>query len=157
MDLCEKQNTLEPIAKLRQLGVERMATALDERLASVAAGSDVRPLTQREIVKHFENFGLVEELIARRSISSFSSGQKSKLMIGAAFWTKPHVVCLDEPTNFLDFETVAALARALRAFRGGVVIASHNEGFLAGICNEIWSVEDHEVTAIAVEAAAAED
>ncbi|CAK0789276.1 unnamed protein product [Prorocentrum cordatum] len=94
-DLSEKQNTLEPLATLRRLGVERMATALDERLAAAQAGTDDRPLTQREIVKHFENFGLPEELVANRAVGSYSGGQKSKLILGAALWTKPHVVCLD--------------------------------------------------------------
>merc|ERR1712190_313833 len=128
--LAEKQNTFESVAKLRQLGVERMATALDERIASTLIGNDERPLTRREIVRHFENFGLSEELVAQHSVEGFSGGQKSKLMLGAAFWTKPHVVCLDEPTNFLDFETVESLARALRTFKGGAVIVSHNEDFL---------------------------
>lgn len=147
-DLSDKQNTFETIAKLRQLGIERRATALDERLASVQIGTDERPLTCREIVKHFESFGLSEELVMHRPLENYSGGQKSKLMIGAAFWTKPHLVCLDEPTNFLDFETVASLARALRNFRGGVVIVSHNEDFLASICNEIWSVQNHGVTVV---------
>merc|ERR1719253_792585 len=61
--LADKQNTFESIAKLRQLGVERMATALDERLAAVQAGTDERPLTRREVVRHFENFGLNEEMV----------------------------------------------------------------------------------------------
>merc|ERR1712050_466251 len=102
-------------------------------------------------LRHFENFGLTEEFVLRRCISTFSGGQKSKLMIGAAFWTKPHVVCIDEPTNFLDFETVASLARALSNFRGGVVVVSHNEDFLATVCTEIWSVQDHEVTVVKVD------
>mmetsp|Transcript_95061 Transcript_95061/g.273645 ORF Transcript_95061/g.273645 Transcript_95061/m.273645 type:complete len:725 (+) Transcript_95061:124-2298(+) len=146
--LDEKQNTFESVAKLRQLGVERMAAALDERLACLQAGFVERPLTTREIVKHFEGFGLSEDLVERHAICSYSGGQKSKLMLAAALWTKPHVVCLDEPTNFLDFETVASLSRALRNFRGGVVIVSHNEDFLASICNEIWSVQDHEVSIV---------
>jgi len=147
-DLNEKQNTFESVAKLRELGVERMATALDERLAVSQLGVEERPITQREITRHLECFGLSEELVARRSIGCLSGGQKTKLVIGAAFWTKPHVICLDEPTNFLDFETVAALQRSLQCFRGGVVIVSHNEDFLAAICNEIWSVQDQEVTVV---------
>lgn len=150
--MADKQNTFESVAKLRQLGVERMATALDERLAAVQSGNDERPLTRREIVRHFESFGLSEEMVAMRALGTFSGGQKSKLMIAAAFWMKPHVCCLDEPTNFLDFETVDALSRALRNFRGGVVIVSHNEDFLASICNEIWSVQDHEVTVVKADA-----
>lgn len=33
-------------------------------------------------------------------------GQKSKMALGAVFWTRPHLVALDEPTNYLDPETV---------------------------------------------------
>ena len=60
-----------------------------------------------------------------------SAGQKNKLMLGAAFWTKPHIVCLDEPTNFLDVETVEASQKALRSFLGGCVVLTHNEQFIA--------------------------
>jgi len=155
-DLAEKQNTFETVAKLRQLGVERMAAALDERLACTQAGAEERPLTAREICRHLEGFGLQEALVARQAICTYSGGQKSKLMLAAALWTRPHVVCLDEPTNFLDFETVEALTRALKNFRGGVVIVSHNEDFLASICNEIWTVQDNEMTVLHANAAVPE-
>ncbi|CAK9089044.1 [NU+] prion formation protein 1, partial [Durusdinium trenchii] len=143
-DLAEKQNTFESIGKLRQLGVERFATALDERLA-VGVDSDDRPLTRREIQRHLEGFGLSEDLSTKQPISQLSGGQKSKLLIAAAAWTKPHVLCLDEPTNFLDFETVDALSRALRSFRGGVLLVSHNQEFLSSICEESWHLEDQQV------------
>lgn len=52
-------------------------------------------------------------------ISSFSAGQKSKLVLAGAFWVKPHMVAMDEPTNYLDMETVEALTKALKNFRGG--------------------------------------
>ena len=35
------------------------------------------------------------------------------------FWTKPHFIAVDEPTNYLDVETVEALSKALNNFRGG--------------------------------------
>uniref|UniRef100_A0A7S0ZYN3 ABC transporter domain-containing protein n=1 Tax=Noctiluca scintillans TaxID=2966 RepID=A0A7S0ZYN3_NOCSC len=137
----QKQNTYEPLSKLRVLGVERMAAALDERIACAAAGTQLRPLTTREIVKHLEPFGLTEDMTCRRAISMLSAGQKSKLMLGAAFWTKPHIVCLDEPTNYLDVETVEALQKALRSFRGGCVVVTHNEQFIDEVCEERWHVE----------------
>jgi len=141
-----KQNTYETLSKLRLLGVERMAAALDERLACAAAGTQLRPLTTREIVKHLEPFGLTEDMTCRRSISMLSAGQKSKLMLGASFWTKPHIVCLDEPTNYLDVETVEALSRALKHFRGGCVVITHNENFIDDVCEEVWDVADGRVT-----------
>jgi len=141
-----KQNTQEPLSKLRLLGVERMAKALDERMACAAAGTQLRPLTTREIVKHLEPFGITEDMTCHRMISMLSAGQKSKLMLGASFWTKPHIVCLDEPTNYLDVETVEALGRALRNFRGGCVVVTHNEKFIDDVCEEIWEVADGRVT-----------
>jgi len=148
--LNEKQNTIEPLSRLRQLGVDRMATALDERLASVQSGANLRPLTQHEITKHFEGFGLSRDMVSTQQLSTYSGGQRSKLLIGAAFWTRPHVICLDEPTNFLDFETVSVLSRELRHFRGGVVVVSHNDDFLSSCCNEIWDVRHNEVSVATV-------
>ena len=76
-------------------------------------------------------FGLTEDMTCRRASSMLSAGQKSKLLLGAAFWTKPHIACLDEATNYLDVETVEALQRALRSFLGRCVVVTHNEQFIA--------------------------
>jgi len=134
-----KQNTYESVQKLRLLGVEKMASALDDRLA--CAETALRPLTTREIVKHLEPFGISENMTCHRMIGSFSAGQKSKLMLAAAMWVKPHVIVFDEPTNYLDFQTVKALGRAIKLFRGGTIVVTHNENFLNETCEEIWHVE----------------
>jgi len=138
-----KQNTYESLQTLRLLGVEKMAAALDDRLACQETA--LRPLTTREIVKHLEPFGITEEMTTHRMIGSFSAGQKSKLMLGAAMWTKPHVIAFDEPTNYLDFNTVRALQRAIKLFRGGTIVVTHNEEFLKETCEEVWHVEDGRV------------
>lgn len=141
-----KQNTYEPFWKLQKLGVSSFARAYDERFAAQTAGIDQRPLTQKEIVKHLEQFGLDEELVMNRQIGGFSAGQKSKLTLGAAFWTRPHVVALDEPTNYIDMETLDALAKGLTRFKGGVVVISHSSDFVDRVCNEIWHVDSATVT-----------
>ena len=51
-----KQNTWEDLEKLRLLGVEAYGLAYDDRMAAQAAGTDQRPLSTREIVKHFEQY-----------------------------------------------------------------------------------------------------
>ena len=50
-------------------------------------------------------------------------------------------VILDEPTNYLDRESLGALADAIREFEGGVVIISHNNDFTTALCPETWVVE----------------
>lgn len=137
-----KQNTWETIEKLKAMDAERIAIACDERIQCAAAGNDQRQVSRREVIKHLEQFGIDEEMCCNRHIGSFSAGQKSKLALGASFWTRPHLVALDEPTNYLDPETVSALARALKWFRGGVVVITHNQGFIDEVCNETWTVAD---------------
>jgi len=103
-------------------------------------------LSQREIVKHLEQFGLDEDMVLNREIGGFSAGQKSKLTLGAAFWTKPHVIALDEPTNYIDMETLESLVKALTRFKGGLVVISHTSEFVEQVCNETWRVEGGVIT-----------
>ena len=45
-------------------------------------------------------------------------------------------IMLDEPTNYLDRESLAALIGALKVFEGGVLIITHNRDFSESICKE---------------------
>jgi len=141
-----KQNTIEPISKLVAMGLSKVVIACDERIAAKAAGLDQRPLTRREIVRHCEAFGIDEEMCCNQQVKGFSSGQKVRLSLAAMFWTKPHFVALDEPTNYLDVETVEALAKALTNFRGGLIMIEPKTDFVEKICNEKWHMEDGKIT-----------
>merc|ERR1711990_597466 len=48
----------------------------------------------------------------------------------------------DEPTNYLDRDSLGALAGAIRKYGGGVVLISHNREFTNNICPERWVVEN---------------
>lgn len=137
-----KQNTVETISKLKMMGLGKVCIACDERIAAKAAGLDQRPLTRREIVRHCEAFGIDEEMCCNQQIRGFSAGQKVRLSLSAMFWTKPHLIAVDEPTNYLDVETVEALAKALTNFRGGIVMIEPKTDFVEKICNEKWHMED---------------
>jgi len=141
-----KQNTLEPLSKLVMMGLSKVVIACDERIAAKAAGLDQRPLTRREIVRHVEAFGIDEEMCCNRQIRGFSAGQKVRLSLAAMFWTKPHLIAVDEPTNYLDVETVDALGKALTNFRGGLVMIEPKTDFVERICNEKWHMEDGQIT-----------
>lgn len=168
-DLSDANNTFEKVSRLKKLGVEHMVTALDDFLACAWAGTQERSLTTDQVVKHLEPFGLGEDVTCNRQISMLSSGQKSKLMLGASFWTRPHIVCLDEPTNYIDTETIDTLQEALRSFRGGLVIVTHSRSFVENVCDEFWEVadghvaiqivkdHDHKMTPLSAEAAGVEE
>merc|ERR1719420_1139143 len=136
--LDAKQNTHEPLSKLRLLGVETFARAFDERQAAAAAGVDQRPLSEREIVNHLAQFDIDKNLATERLIESMSAGQKSRLTLAGAFWTKPHIICLDEPTNYLDMDTVDQLSKSLSLFKGAVVVVTHHQKFMVGLLTEKW-------------------
>ena len=63
---------------------------------------------------------------------------KVKVMLAAAMWQNPHVLILDEPTNYLDREGLGALVLAINDYKGGVLIISHNKEFRNGIATEKW-------------------
>jgi elongation factor 3 len=56
-------------------------------------------------------------------------------------WPKPHLLILDEPTNYLDRESLGALATAIKEFRGGVCLISHDAQFVSSLANEEWHIE----------------
>lgn len=60
-------------------------------------------------------------------------------------WNNPHLLVLDEPTNFLDRDSLGGLAVAIREFKGGVILISHNEEFVGALCSEQWHVNDGRV------------
>ncbi|KAK4686258.1 elongation factor 3, partial [Tremellales sp. Uapishka_1] len=121
-------------------GFEKKIIELDTREAQRLGL--MRPLVRREIEKHFEDFGLESEFVSHNSMRGLSGGQKVKVVLGAATWRRPHVICLDEPTNYLDRESLAALIAALKDFGGGVLIITHNREFSENICSEVWAMRD---------------
>lgn len=120
-------------------GFEKKILELDTREAQRLGL--MRPLVRREIEKHFADFGLDSEFVSHNSMRGLSGGQKVKVVLGAATWRRPHIICLDEPTNYLDRESLAALIAALKVFEGGVLIITHNREFSESICTEVWAMD----------------
>lgn len=75
-------------------------------------------------------------------IGHLSDGLKSRLVFAELAIRKPHILLLDEPTNALDCTGIDALAEAINAFEGGVVLVSHDFRLLSQVAREIWVVED---------------
>lgn len=105
----------------------------------------MRPLDTNEVKAHLLDFGIGKR-ICSEPIRQLSGGQRSRLLIAAAHWNKPHLLALDEPTNYLDKESMAGLALALQKFAGGVIVVSHNQGFFEAAGLEEWHVEQGVVT-----------
>jgi len=140
-----KHNTMVSRETLLEWGFTKLVQEFDDHEAS-REGLGYRELQPSAIAKHFEDLGLDPEIANHNEIGSLSGGQKVKVVIAGAMWNNPHLLVLDEPTNFLDRDSLGGLAVAIRAFKGGVVMISHNEEFVGALATEQWHVRDGKVT-----------
>jgi len=138
--LSTSENIWMPRDELVKRGFEKKVIEVDTREAQRLGL--LRPLVRREIEKHFADFGLEPEFVSHNTMRGLSGGQKVKIVLGAATWRRPHVICMDEPTNYLDRESLAALIEALKVFEGGVLVITHNRDFSESLCKEVWAMRD---------------
>merc|ERR1712019_191302 len=140
-----ESNTWVERETLLAMGYSKIVMKKDEQEAA-AAGLLSKPLTQSGVEKALKDFGLDTEAASHSPIHSLSHGQKVKAVICAACWQNPHIIILDEPTNYLDRDGLGALVRGLEAYKGGVVIISHNVEFTDSVCQQKWIMAKDEVT-----------
>jgi len=129
-----------PAKTLKKMGWEKSMKAVDMKIAQ-RAGLYVRPLSTKNVEKHLEDCGLAREFGTHYRMSALSGGQKVKVVLAAAMWNQPHILILDEPTNYLDRESLGALAGAIEGFDGGVVMITHNNEFCSKLCPETWVMD----------------
>jgi len=122
---------------LMAMGYSKIVMKKDESEAA-AAGLLSKPLTQQGVEKALKDFGLDAEAASHAPIHSLSHGQKVKVVICASCWQNPHIIILDEPTNYLDRDGLGALVRGLEEYQGGVIIISHNSEFTDSVCTQSW-------------------
>ncbi|CCX10612.1 Similar to [NU+] prion formation protein 1; acc. no. Q08972 [Pyronema omphalodes CBS 100304] len=138
--LGPKSNTMISRETLMKLGFFKLIQEFDDHEAS-REGLGFRKLEAADIRKHFEDVGLDADLAEHNEIGGMSGGQKVKIVIAGAMWNNPHLLVLDEPTNYLDRESLGGLSHAIRDFKGGVIVISHHEEFVSALCNEQWVVD----------------
>ena len=132
-------------SELVEMGYEKIVKEFDEKMAMESMMGQ-RKLTTGEIQKHMNSFGLEPEIAQHTKINSLSSGQKMRCYLAAATFYLPHVIIFDEPTNFLDRESTNALSDAIKSFKGGVLVISHNDDFYNAITREKWLLENGTMT-----------
>ncbi|PQE28698.1 elongation factor 3 protein [Rutstroemia sp. NJR-2017a WRK4] len=123
---------------------QKMVAEVDQKEA--LASGQFRPLVRKEIEAHCANFGLDAELVSHSRMLGLSGGQRVKVVLAACSWQRPHLIVLDEPTNYLDRDSLGALSKALKAFEGGVIIITHSAEFTKDLTEEVWAVVDGKMT-----------
>ena len=72
--------------------------------------------------------------------STFSGGWQMRIALARILIEDPDMLLLDEPTNYLDIEAMVWLKNYLRNFHGGVMLVSHDQGFLDDTVNTVYEL-----------------
>ncbi|MBT8037413.1 MAG: ABC-F family ATP-binding cassette domain-containing protein [Verrucomicrobiae bacterium] len=89
---------------------------------------------------YLRRFLFTEERINTK-IELLSGGERSRVMLAKILKKGGNVIVLDEPTNDLDLNTLRLLEEALAAFKGVVIVVSHDRYFLNRVCTDILAFE----------------
>ena len=94
-----------------------------------------------EIEGVFRGLGFADADRDRR-LSTLSGGQKTRVALGRILLESPDLLLLDEPTNHLDMDSIAWLESYLSAFRGAVLVVSHDRYFLDRVVTKVIEIEN---------------
>lgn len=81
----------------------------------------------------------------KHPLSNFSGGWLMRAALARLLFVKPDFLLLDEPTNHLDIEACIWFEKYLSAYRGAVIITSHDREFLNRVVSKVLSIEPGEV------------
>lgn len=98
-------------------------------------------MTNAEVRAALARCGLTTEHITSQ-MRVLSGGENAKVRLCKIMLKNINVLVLDEPTNHLDSDAKDELKRAVGAFKGTVLLVSHEPEFYSGIADEIWNLED---------------
>ncbi|CBH16227.1 ABC transporter, putative [Trypanosoma brucei gambiense DAL972] len=90
------------------------------------------------------SFGL-EGIVHKNQIATLSGGQKARVALAAISAEKPHFLLFDEPTNHLDVESIEALCHAIKNFKGGVLVVTHDARLIEETDMQIWEAGNQNV------------
>lgn len=127
--------------KLEKLA-EELATCEDdesqEQLMDVYERLDEMSADQAEAKASRLLFGLgFDKGMQAKQAKDFSGGWRMRIALARALFVKPHLLLLDEPTNHLDLDACVWLEEELKTYKRILVIISHSQDFLNGICTNI--------------------
>jgi ATP-binding cassette subfamily F protein 3 len=81
-----------------------------------------------------------------RPVADFSGGWRMRLNLARALQSRAELLLLDEPTNHLDLDAVVWLERWLAAYRGTLLVVSHDREFLDGCITHVAHIENRRLT-----------
>ncbi len=96
---------------------------------------------QYEVRTALAKCGLTTKHIESK-IMVLSGGEQAKVRLAKVINRESNILVLDEPTNHLDVDAKEELKRALKAYKGTILLVSHEREFYQDIVTDVWNCED---------------
>ena len=81
-----------------------------------------------------------------KMVEDFSGGWKMRIALAKVLVLSPDMIIMDEPTNYLDIETILWLEDWLQNFKGAIFMTTHDRDFMNNVCNKIVEINFGKVT-----------
>lgn len=81
-----------------------------------------------------------------KPVEFFSGGQKMRIALARVLVTYPDLILMDEPTNYLDIETILWLEEWLKNFKGAIFMTTHDRDFMNNVVTKIVEISGRKMT-----------
>lgn len=81
-----------------------------------------------------------------KQMQEFSGGWKMRIALARVLVIKPDLILMDEPTNYLDLETILWLEQWLQNFEGAIFMTTHDRNFMNNVCKKLVEIAHRKVT-----------
>lgn len=98
-------------------------------------------LTQKQVRKHLSDCGVKKEHVMQ-AIGTLSGGEQSKVKLCKLILKPCNILILDEPTNHLDADTKEELKKAIKEFKGTIILVSHEEAFYKDLKARVINIKE---------------
>ena len=145
------QPALDAMAELetlqKQLAADHHNTAITDKITACNAVIDAMDAynMDTQIKKVLNGMGFPADTWKKKA-GVLSGGEQTRLRLARLLLERPDILILDEPTNHLDLETMDWLETYLKAYRGAVLVVSHDRYFLDSVCTRIWELRGKTIT-----------
>ena len=102
--------------------------------------------TQYEVRSALAKCGLTTKHI-ESLVRVLSGGEQAKVRLCKLINKETNILLLDEPTNHLDIDAKDELKRALKAYKGAILIVCHEPDFYQGLVDKVWNLEEYSLLA----------
>lgn len=124
---CEDDESQEQLMDIYDRLDEMSADTAEARAANILHG-----------------LGFTKEMQQKKT-KDFSGGWRMRIALARALYVTPHLLLLDEPTNHLDLDACVWLEEELKTYKRILVIISHSQDFLNGICTNMIHLDKNKL------------